>query len=203
MFVSDDVLLEVSFAAAQARLANLARGGVLARVSEEAYGDEVTGLVRVGPLSSAPGVSRLVQVRFRDLVTREDSAVLTLRWEAIGPGGGLFPALDADITLTPAGEQATALSLAGAYRPPLGALGAGLDRAVLRRVATATTRRFLSRIADAIAHPAPAAAGEGEPPGLSQHGNRQRPRRRRRARERRARPFAVDGGAASGPPSRP
>jgi hypothetical protein len=40
---------------------------------------------------------------------------------ATGPGGKLFPALDADIWLTPAGEYSARLSLAGAYRPPPGA----------------------------------------------------------------------------------
>ena len=137
VFISDEVLLSVSFAAAQARLANLARGGSLLSASQAAYDEGITGLVRVGPLGSGPGISRLVQVHFRDLVTREGSAVLTLRWETAGPGGGLFPALDADITLTPAGEQVTSLKLAGAYRPPLGAVGAGLDGAILHRVATA------------------------------------------------------------------
>jgi hypothetical protein len=160
MFVSDEVLLDVSFAAAQARLANLARGGSLLSASQSAYDDGITGLARVGPLGSGPGISRLVQVHFRDLVTREGSALLTLRWETVGPGGGLFPALDADITLTPAGEQATLLKLAGTYRPPLGAVGAGLDRAILHRVATATTRTFMSRVAGAIAHPASAAERE-------------------------------------------
>ena len=157
VFVGDEVLLDVSFAAAQARLANLARGGSLLSASQAAYDDGITGMARVGPLGSGPGMSRLVQVHFRDLVTREGSAVLTLRWETSGLGGGLFPALDADITLAPAGEQATLLTLAGAYRPPLGALGTGLDRAILRRVATATTRAFMNRVADAIVHPAGAA----------------------------------------------
>jgi hypothetical protein len=96
-------------------------------------------------------------VHFRDLVMRDDSAVLTLRWEATGPGGRLFPALDADITLTPAGERATLLRLAGSYRPPLGSLGAGLDRAILHRAA-ATIRAFLSRVADSIG-PGPSRAG--------------------------------------------
>ena len=91
---------------------------------------------RVGPRGSAPGMSRLVQVHFRDLMIREGLAALTLRWETAGPGGGLFPALDADITLTPAGDPASLLKLAGAYRPPLRALGAGLDRAIMHRVAT-------------------------------------------------------------------
>lgn len=110
---------------------------------------------RVGPRGSAPGMSRLVQAHFRDLMIREGSAALTLRWKTAEPGGGLFPALDADITLTPAGDQASLLKLAGAYRPPLRALGAGLDRA---RSCTgwlpATTRTFMNRVAGGIAHPA-------------------------------------------------
>ena len=157
VFVGEEMLLDVSFAAAQARLASLARGGSLASAAKDAYGHGITGLTRVGPLGSAPGMSRLVQVRYQDLKVSEDSAGLALRWEVTGPGGGLFPALDADITLTPAGEQATLLTLAGAYRPPLGTLGAELDRAILHRVAAATIRAFLNRIADAIVHPASAA----------------------------------------------
>jgi hypothetical protein len=160
VFISDEVLLDVSFAAAQARLANLARGGSLLSASQAAYGDGITGLARVGPLGSGPGMSRLVRVHFRDLVTREGSAALALRWEAAGPCGGLYPALDADITLTPAGEQATVLKLAGAYRPPLGAAGAGLDRVILHRLAAATARTFMNRVAGAIAHPGGAAERE-------------------------------------------
>jgi len=136
MFVAAEVLLDLSFPAAAARLANLARGGPLTRASEAAYGDGLTGLVRVGPLGAAPGMSKLVEVHFLEVVTRGESAVLALRWQATGPGGRLFPALDADISLTPAGEHSTRLSLAGVYRPPLAGLGAGLDRAVFHKVAT-------------------------------------------------------------------
>lgn len=159
MFVGEELLLDVSFRSAQARLVNLTHGGWLSGASEGAYDDGLAGLIRVGPLGDVPGISQLVRVRFRDLVTRDHTAVLTLRWEASGHGGGLFPALDADITLTPAGEQATRLTLAGAYRPPLAALGVGLDRAILHRVATATIRSLLSRVADALAHPESAAEG--------------------------------------------
>lgn len=157
MFVGGEVLLDVSFETAGARLVNLIRGGSLLTASQDTYSDAIGGLARVGPLGSAPGMSRLVEVKFREPVTHGDSIVLTLRWEATGPGGGLFPALDADVTLTPAGAQATLLRLDGAYRPPLGALGAGLDRAILHRVATATIRGFIGRIGEAIAHPAPQA----------------------------------------------
>ena len=153
MFVAAEVLLDLSFPAAAARLANLARGGSLARASEGAYGDGLIGLVRVGPLGEVPGMSKLVEVHVLDVVTRGESAVLALRWQATGPGGRLFPALDADIWLTPAGEHSARLSLAGVYRPPLGALGAGLDRAVFHRVADATVRSLLARVADVLARP--------------------------------------------------
>jgi hypothetical protein len=153
VIVGDDVRLEVSFNVAQARLVNLARGSSLASASGQSYDEGITHLTRVGPLGPAPGISKLVEVRYRDLVTHGDSAVLTLRWEVTGHGSGVFPALDADITLTRAGEDATVLSVAGAYRPPLGSVGAGLDRAIMHRAATATISSFINRIAEAIVHP--------------------------------------------------
>ena len=104
MFVAAEMGLDLSFPAAAARLANLARGGSLTRVSEGAYGDGLTGLVWVGPVGAVPGVSQLVQEHVRDVATRGEPAVLVLRWEATGPDGRLFPALDADISLTPAGS---------------------------------------------------------------------------------------------------
>ena len=162
MFVAAEVLLDLSFPAAAARLANLARGGSLSRASEAAYGDGLIGLVRVGPLGAAPDMPKLVEVHFLEMVTRGESAVLALRWEATGPGGRLFPALDADISLTPAAEHATRLSLAGVYRPPLAAVGAGLDRAVFHKVTDATARSLLARVADALARPPePASAVQG------------------------------------------
>ena len=164
MFVGDEVLLDLTFTVARARLANLARGDSLLSVSQDAYNGGITGLSRIGPLGSAPGLSRLVQVRFRDLMERNDSAGLALRWEAIGPGGGLLPVLDADITLSPSGKQATLLTLTGAYRPPLGSLGAGLDRAILHRVAAATIRSFINRVAAGITgHAAAAESGTAGP----------------------------------------
>ena len=162
MFLGAEIRLDVGFNAAQARLANLARGGLLRRASHDAYDELGTGLARVGPLGAAPGMSRLVAVRFSDMAIHEDFAIEAMRWEAIGPGGALFPALDADIKLTPAGEDATMLAVSGAYRPPLGALGAGLDRAIMHRVAEATIRIFTNHIGTAIMHPAASpAAGHG------------------------------------------
>ena len=167
MFVADQVLLDLSFGAAAARLAEVARGGLLTDVSQGAYGDGVSGLARVGPLGAAPGVSKLAGVHLLDVAVRGESAVLPLRWQATSPGGRLFPALDADLTLTPAGEHATRLSLAGAYRPPLGPVGARLDRAIFHQVAQATARSLLARVADALTHPT-GPVGGGQETGMTQ-----------------------------------
>jgi len=155
MFVGHQVLLNVGSGVARTRLANLVHEGLLVMASRAAYGGAVTGLAQAGVL----GLSELIQVQTRDLVMGEGSAVLTLRWQATGPDGALFPALDADIRLTPAGKQAVVLRLDGAYRPPPGIRGTELDRAVLHRVAAATVQDFLGRIAGAIADPAAAAPG--------------------------------------------
>jgi len=154
MFVRHETQLGLDFRAAQARLANLGRSGSLLLAARQAYGEGTTGLARVGPLGSVRGMSKLVEVHFQELVARDGSAHLALRWEATGPGGALFPALDADLTLTPGGEQTTVLALAGVYRPPAGTAGAQLDQAVFRRVADATIRAFVSDVADFITGPA-------------------------------------------------
>jgi hypothetical protein len=152
MFVSDEVRVDVSFAAASLRLADLAGSGSLTRASHTAWGE---GLARVGPARGISGLSKLVHVQIRNPVQRDGIATLTLRWQATGAAGGLFPVLDADITVIPNGEQTVLIGLDGVYRPPGGAVGVSLDKVILHRVATATVHSFLKRIADAIAAPAP------------------------------------------------
>jgi hypothetical protein len=162
MFVGDEVLLDVSFTAARARLADLIRGGLLLSASEDVYGQGITGLGQVGPA----GLSRLVQVQTRELGERDGRAGIAIRWAVTGLGGGLFPVLDADIMLAPAGPRSTLLTLSGAYRPPLGSVGEAPDRAILHRVAAATIRSFISRLAAGITgHPGPAGtrAADGVP----------------------------------------
>lgn len=147
--------MPAGFAAARDRLAALAHSGLLLTAAQAASNgagasDGSAGLARVGPLGPVRGLSRVVEVQFGDLVAHEESAQLALRWEAVGPGGGLFPALDADITLARVEDQETVLTLTGVYRPPLGNVGAGLDQAILHRVAVATVRDFLGRVSAAI-----------------------------------------------------
>jgi hypothetical protein len=160
MFVGDEVQLNVSFAVARKRLMSLAEAGALLGPSEDAYDHEAEGLTRVG----IPGLSKLVRVQIRDLASTEESVGLAIRWEASGPGGGLFPVLDADIRLARAGARAAVLAVAGVYRPPLGPLGQALDRAILHRAAAATIRGFVIQVAASLAdQPTGCTAFQDEP----------------------------------------
>jgi hypothetical protein len=92
-------------------------------------------------------------VRLIGPVRRDGTTTVWLRWEATGPAGGLFPVLDADLQLRSEGLEKTRLTLNGCYRPPLGRLGSGLDRAVLRGIGAATIRALLRGIAHSLAEP--------------------------------------------------
>lgn len=155
MFASQEVRLDMTFARARARLAVLCNAGWLSGPSEQAYAEGLAGLIRVGPYGAVLGASKLVRVQLLEPVPRDDAVVLPLRWEASGAAGRLFPVLDANLVLTPSGEDAATLTLTGAYRPPLGSLGKLLDQALLHRAATATIRSLLTRVADSMM------AGEG------------------------------------------
>ena len=149
MFVGDEVRLDTGFDVARERLIQLAGSGLLLSTSEDAYDRGTAGLARVG----IHGLSKLVRVHTRDLAPTRGSVGLALRWEATGPGGGLFPVLDADLTLVRQGERSCVLAMSGVYRPPLGALGQALDRAILHRIAAATIRDFLAQLVSRIADP--------------------------------------------------
>jgi hypothetical protein len=104
-------------------------------LAEVGFGEEVrisrTGAIELAPVQRMPS-----------------KTVLPLRWKAAG-ATGLFPELDADIEIARLGAR-TQLALSARYVPPLGALGRAIDRAVLSRVAEATIKDFLDRVADAI-----------------------------------------------------
>jgi len=70
-------------------------------------------------------------------------------WEATGTPG-LFPKLDADLIVAGVGPELSQISMRGTYAPPLGPLGRALDRAVLHRVAEASVKSFVDRIAHLV-----------------------------------------------------
>lgn len=156
MFTVSEHTLDVASPAARARLANLIGGGTLNRASHSAYQHGLAALIRVGPLGDVPLASKLVAVRFLEPVERDGVTTTGLRWEATGPAASFFPVLDANITLTPDGPDHTRLTIAAAYRPPLGPLGAALDRTLLHHLATATLHNLATSIVTALTATAPA-----------------------------------------------
>ena len=153
VFVSDQLLLEMSFGVARAGFARLPRSGLLLASSDDAYGQGITGLAGAGAPGRGPGRFRLAGVRVQDLPAGDGSAGLALRWDASGPDGGLFPALDANLTLARAGEHASLLALAGTCRRPATVLAAAPGTVGTGLAAAAMARAFLTRVAAGIACP--------------------------------------------------
>jgi hypothetical protein len=94
-------------------------------------------------------IARAVEIEFSPVVHAGKKMILPFRWSASGPAG-MFPALDADLEVAPLGSESTQLAISARYVPPLGKLGRLIDRAVLSRVAEATVKDFLDRVASAV-----------------------------------------------------
>jgi hypothetical protein len=153
MFASHEAIVHLPYEVASARLVHLVNWGALHSVSETAYEGGGRLLVRVGPFGDLPGLAKLVRVRVLAPVRHETMETVSLRWEATGPAGELFPVLDADLTLTVDTDDRSRLALVGSYRPPLGRAGAAVDRAIMNRVAISTLGSLLDNIAGLLTEP--------------------------------------------------
>jgi hypothetical protein len=124
-------------------------------------GDRLLAEVGVG---GTIGLHRKVIIELGPMVHATSKSFFPLRWTASGHPG-LFPALDADIEVAPMGPDRAQLAMSARYVPPLGAVGRTIDRALLSRVAEATVKDFLDRVADAIMseRTTPASRQEGVP----------------------------------------
>jgi hypothetical protein len=160
VFVESEAALGVGFRTALSRLASVTDGSIIERASADAYREAVSALGGFSP--PIPGADPPVLARFHshEVMIREDSAQLAFRWEASMRGSGRYPALDADITLTPAGADATLVHLVGVYRLPSAALADAADpadpagRSAAHAVVAGTAEVLLSRVARAITGPA-------------------------------------------------
>jgi hypothetical protein len=83
------------------------------------------------------------------------STLLPMTWRATGPRG-LFPVLEGDLEVAGLGAERTQVAVSARYRPPLGAVGRIADRALLHRIAEATVKDFVDRVALAIQERTPA-----------------------------------------------
>jgi hypothetical protein len=148
MFVQADLPLRLSFdAAARALDRALADGGLVAE-SRRAMADGLEFVMPVGPRGSGHFPTREVVVRLLPARWHGQRLLVDLRWETTGPGGRLFPALDAILELAAGDEpDLSRLSIIGRYEPPLAAVGQTVDAMVMSKVATATMTAMLREVA--------------------------------------------------------
>jgi len=91
-------------------------------------------------------ISRTVVLKFEHPPLRAPSrTLLPFSW-ADSQHRVMLPTLEADLELASLGPETTLLAINARYTPPLGRLGAAMDRALLHRVAEATLKDFLDRI---------------------------------------------------------
>ena len=105
-------------------------------------------LAEVG-FGEAVRIKRKVVIEIGRSVRSGAKSVVPLRWTPSG-ASGLFPSLDADLEVAPLGPGRTQLAMSARYDPPFGPVGRAVDRAVLSRVAEATLKDFLDRVAETI-----------------------------------------------------
>jgi hypothetical protein len=105
--------------------------------------------LRVGPIESLPMLGKTVTLHAEQPIERGEVTVVPLTWHATG-SQGLFPVLNADLEVAALSPTFTQLTLRGHYEPTLGAVGQRLDRLLMHRVAEATIRAFMRRLAEGL-----------------------------------------------------
>jgi hypothetical protein len=145
MFVGAELAVAVPFGIAKNALdLAVADGGLIAE-SRRAVEEGLVFLMPVGPRGSH-GPARDVLVRLLPGRGVGETFVVPLRWEATGAAGRLFPVLDANLELVAAGKSGSRLSIAASYQPPLGKVGATIDRAGMSMIASATMDALLREV---------------------------------------------------------
>ena len=145
MFIRYYVDLPVRFGDVEAALLDAPRTWVpgLLRDAEE-RGQHL--LAEVGFDVDTRRIDKEVEIEIGEPNRMPQVTALPMAWRGTGPER-LFPQLDADLEIAGLGLERTQLSISARYRPPMGAIGRLLDKALLHRVAEATVKDFVDRVA--------------------------------------------------------
>jgi hypothetical protein len=140
MMVSDFMEIGLPMDLVERRIRGADRLGILA---DAAYrrGEALA----IGP---SAGVTVPVEFSIGVPVVGSNSVAFPISWRASG-ATQLFPHMDAELVLSPLADG-THVEFRGVYTPPMGAVGALLDRVALHRLASATVRNFLERLVELI-----------------------------------------------------
>ncbi len=139
--IADSVQVELPTAVIAARLS----AGTSWLTAHAEACDQEEPRIRVGP--GGPGwLGKTIAVHLGRAEQADGSLVIPFIWEAAGPAG-IFPRFEGELRLTAIDPERSELQLSGRYRPSLGRAGQVLHDALLTRLARATLRSFLRRIA--------------------------------------------------------
>lgn len=115
--------------------------------AEQAYREGEGLRARIGTPGSR--IAKTVELEVGDPARSATQTWIPLQWEATGVPG-LFPKMDADVIVASIGPELTQVALRGSYLVPLGPVGRAVDRVLLHRIAEASVKAFVDRIAHAI-----------------------------------------------------
>lgn len=146
MFVQYYGMVDRPFAAVEAEL--LAIGDGIGETAAVAYRHGEDLVARIG----GSGFAKSVLLDLKQPVRSAESTTIPLVWWATGTPA-LFPTMDAELTVAVVADNLTQVLFQGSYRPPLGAVGRVLDRALLRRFAEMSVKDFVDRLIAQLSPP--------------------------------------------------
>ena len=145
MFVYYYVHIEEPFVEVEPAMLRMLPG--LRGWAEHAYREGERLRTKIG--TSKGTIAKTIELEIGDPVRSASQTWMPLRWEATGMPS-LFPKMEGDIVVASVGPDLTQIAFRGSYRAPLGPLGRALDRVALHRLAEASVKAFIDRLADAI-----------------------------------------------------
>jgi hypothetical protein len=117
-------------------------------LADLAYRDGEELRSRVGPGSG--NLDKEVRLEIGAPEIHRTGLIYPVSWSAVG-AEVLFPRLNAELIISHIGSDRTKVVLDGTYQPPLGPLGKVVDRILLRRLAEATVKSWVDRLAESLA----------------------------------------------------
>ena len=154
VFVYYFAQLHQTFEKAEERLSRLLRD--LTGWADAAYRDGEELRARVGVGGKRPFIAKTVTLDVGRPVRSPNQTTIPLSWKATG-ASGLFPVMNADLTVARLGPDMAQLGFSGSYQPPGGPVGQAIDEALLHRIAESSVKTFVDRIAEAVLADAAAA----------------------------------------------
>lgn len=139
MFVQYYGIVERPFVEVEHQLLDL--GDALAGPADSAYRLGERLVVKIG----GGGVAKTVLLDLKTPLRGAGTTSVPVEWWATGTPG-LFPRMEAELTVAEMGDTLTQVRFQGTYQPPLGPVGRVLDRTLFGRFAEASVKDFVDRV---------------------------------------------------------